>query len=262
MSNKTLVICGDSWFSTDNRYYGQSFGEVLATRHNLQLESLARSGCSNFTISLQVDKAIEMNPDFIIVGCTDWARVELPIDQQSNLLKDFLSHIKWPIKSQEVVAYRKSRGLLNIKYSHSQYELSAQYSQPAEETIISESINNLIWHNRYNLSDETIQALEQYILHIYDSGVKQQMDCWIMSEAARRLLNSGIPFLIYTEPLFNHDFIENIDWLDKKYRVMYYDFSIEAYPIGTSLFHLTPEHAYQFAEQWEQRLITEGFLNG
>ena len=173
MNKKTLVICGDSWFSTDNRYHGQSFGEVLSTRHDLQLESLARSGCSNFTISLQIDKAIEMNPDFIIVGCTDWARVELPINQQSSLLKDFLSYVKWPLKSQEVVACRKSRGLLNIKYSHSQYELSSEYSQPEEETIISESINNIIWRNRYNLDIETVQALEQYILHIYDSGVKR-----------------------------------------------------------------------------------------
>ena len=137
MSKKTLAICGGSYFTTDSHYPGQSFGEILATKHNLQLESLARSGCSNFTIALQIDKAIELNPEFIIVGCTDWARIELPIVHQGNLLKNFLNWAGWPSKSQEIAVYDKIKGLLNIKYSDSVHELSSQYSQPAEETIIS-----------------------------------------------------------------------------------------------------------------------------
>lgn len=262
MSKKTLAICGGSYFTTDSHYPGQSFGEILATKHNLQLESLARSGCSNFTIALQIDKAIELNPEFIIVGCTDWARIELPIVHQGNLLKNFLNWAGWPSKSQEIAVYDKIKGLLNIKYSDSVHELSSQYSQPAEETIISESINNMLWSNRYNLDASTLQAIEQYILHIYDSGVKQQTDCWIISDAARRLVQSRIPFLLYTEPLFNHDFIENIKWLDKKYRVMYDEFSYYNYSHGSALFHLTPEDSLDFAQHWEQRLIKEGFLNG
>ena len=262
MNKKTLAICGDSWFTTDSRYPGQSFGEILATKHNLKIESLARGGCSNFTISLQADKAINLNPNFIIVGCTDWARIELPIQQHSNWLKDFLSWVDWPFKSQEVASFSKDKGLLNIKYSHAQYEQSSQYSQIEQETIISESINNILWTNRYNLDATTLTALEQYILHIYDSGVKQQIDCWIISDVARRLLNSGIPFLLYTEPLFNHDFIENIQWVDKKYCVMSNDFSYYDYPTGPAQFHLNYKGSCQFAHNWEQRLIKEGLLNG
>ena len=148
MNKTTLVICGDSWFTTDNRYPGQSFGEILANKHNLHLESLARAGCSNFTIALQIDKAIELDPDFIIVGCTDWARIELPLVHQDGLIKNFLNLTN---KSQET-AYSKDRGLLNIKYSDAVYELSAQYSRPDKETIISETISTLLWKNKNNLT--------------------------------------------------------------------------------------------------------------
>lgn len=262
MNKKTLTICGDSWFSTDRNYPGQSFGEILSKKHNLHLESLARSGCSNFTIALQVDKAIELKSDFIIVGCTDWARIELPLVQQYGLLKNFLNWSKWPTKSQEIALYNKDKGLLNIKYSDCIHEISAQYSRPDDETIISESINNLVWSNRHDLDTTILQALEQYILHIYDSGVKQQTDCWIISDAARRLVESGIPFLIYIEPLFNHDFIQNIEWLDKKYQVMYNDFSYYTYAIGPARFHLSHNDSIKFAQHWEKRLIKEEFLHG
>lgn len=263
MNKKTLAICGDSWFSTDLRQYGNSFGEIIASKYDLQLENLARTGCSNFGISLQVDKAIQMNPDFIIVGCTGWDRMELPIKKQTGFIKQFLNFIDWPSNARSIAAYNKDRGLLNVKYSHDTVEMSSNYSQPNEETIICESINNIVWTNRYNIDSETLSALEQYLVHIYDSGVKQQIDCWIISDAVRRLFASGIPFLVYTEPLYNHDFISDIQWVDPKYRVMYNDFSYYTYPMEDfPVYHLTADNSKDFAAKWEARLIKEGFLNG
>ena len=82
-----MAICGDSWFSKDLHHQNESFGEILSIKHNLNLLSLARGGCSNFSIALQVDQAIQMNPDFILVGCTDPNRIELPI-QKNNFLEN------------------------------------------------------------------------------------------------------------------------------------------------------------------------------
>jgi hypothetical protein len=260
-NKKMLAICGDSWFSTDTAYPGQSFGEILADKHNLTLESLARCGCSNFGIALQINKAIELRPDFIIVGCTSWDRIEIPMIPQSNFLKDFLNWSGWPKKSQSCSAYIRDIGLLNVKYSHAIKELSSQYSQSDKETIICESINNLLWSSNQHLSTEVREALEKYILNIYDSGIKQQNDCWTMSDAARRLVGSKIPFLVYVEPLFNHDFIDDIAWLDLKYKIMYNDFSFNQYKIGPTNFHLDFADSLQFAQQWENRLFIEGFLD-
>jgi len=262
MDKKTLVVCGDSWFSTDSKYPGQSFGEILANRHNLDLWSLARTGCSNFGIALQINKAIELRPNFIIVGCTSHDRMDIPLTKDTNFIKKFFDLGSWSQAEQSICSYNRDRGLLNVKYSHTIREMSSQYSNPEFESIISESINNLLWLNksRYNLNSEIIESLKQYMLHLYDSGIKQQIDCWIMSEAARRLVESKIPFLLYIEPLFNHDFIDDISWLDSKYKVMYTDFSFCSYKTGRPLFHMDVKDSILFADQWEQRLRNEGFL--
>lgn len=259
---KNFVVCGDSWFSTDSDYAGCSFGEVIAEKYDLELISLARGGCSNFAIGLQVNRAIELRPDFVIVGCTTWDRIEIPNTVPDTTDRSFMNWFDWPRRAESTGQYQQSQGLLNIRYSHAANELSSVYSQPALETVISESINNLIWENRYALDDDVIEALKQYILHIYDSNIKQQIDCWCMSDAARRLLASGIPFLFYVEPLFNHDFIDDITWLDPKYLVKYSDFSYNKYQHGPAVFHLSPEDARDFAGHWEQRLIREGLISG
>lgn len=260
---KTLIICGDSWFSTDIRYKGCSFGERLSARHNLAVENFARGGCSNFAVALQIDRAIQMRPDFIIAGCTTWDRVDLPIMESSNSLKEFLSWLDFDEHAPDQCRFLKQNGLLNIKYSHAANEESAQYSQPALETVVSESINNLIWNGRYDLDPGILAALKSYIKYLYDSGIKQQIDCWIMSDAARRLQASGIPFLLYVEPLFNRDYFDDITWLDSRYLVTYNDFSYNQYDNSfPAVFHLSPADAENFSRCWQARLMKEGFLHG
>jgi hypothetical protein len=262
MNKKTLVICGDSWFTTDSDYPDQSFSEILAIRHNLQLENLARSGCSNFGIALQINKAIELRPDFIIVGCTTHDRIDIPMIKDTNIIKKFFNWESWSQAEQSIGSYDRDRGLLNVKYSHATKESSSQYSNPEFESIISESINNLLWRkSRYGLNSDITESLKQYMLHLYDSNIKQQIDCWIMSEAARRLVESKIPFLLYIEPLFHHDFIDDISWLDPKYKVMHSDFSFNQYTIGRPIFHIDYEDSISFANNWEHRLRIEGFLD-
>jgi hypothetical protein len=253
-----LTICGDSWFSTDTTYPGCSFSEILCNKHNLQLKSLARAAISNFGIALQVDKAIQMNSDFIIVGCTTWDRIELPSKPKSAKLFDWKTGPTDPTTDTQ---YDPNLGLLNVIYSRNFTELSGQHANTDHETIISETILSLHMNrHKYHLDDTFFDSLKHYMTHIYDSGIKQQIDCWIMSEAARRLQQSKIPFLLYCEPLFTHDFIQNIQWLDKKYRVMYNDFGYYQYRLFESNFHLSLEDSENFAQHWENRLKTEGFL--
>ena len=260
LSKKTLTVCGDSWFSTDERYPNQSFGEILADRHNLELINLARSGCSNFAIALQVDTAINMRPDFIIVGCTSHDRIEIPIIKKLSVVKKILKWIPWSGVGLTNAAYEKKHGLLNVQYSHNIPDLSRQYSNPEFESIISDTIGSLLFNKDCQISTGRTDALKKYLVFLYDSGIKQQIDCWVMSDVARRLIESKIPFLFYVEPLFNHDFIADIDWLDSRYKIMYTDFSYYQYQQGPATFHLKLTESESFANHWEQRLIIEGIL--
>ena len=80
-----VAVCGDSWFAADVDEPGNSFGEVMCSRNNWSLRSLARGGCSNFAIALQVDKAIELDCDFVVLGTTTPDRSEFPIINEKNI---------------------------------------------------------------------------------------------------------------------------------------------------------------------------------
>jgi len=260
-NNKTLAICGDSWFSKDLHHQNESFGEILSIKHNLNLLSLARGGCSNFSIALQVDQAIQMNPDFILVGCTDPNRIELPI-QKNNFLENIKEYFNW--NANQTSAYDKLKILSNVKYTRHN-SLNIQYEWLKDPTIISESINNLMFHGAnsklYNeLTDQHINALRLYMVYLYDSGIKQQYDCWVISDAVRRLYKSKIPFIIYVEPLFNHEFIMDCDWIESKNKIMFNEFSYHSVPNGNRYFHTSTEGAIMFANYIEKRLKEINFL--
>jgi hypothetical protein len=232
---KTLAICGDSWFSTDPKYPEQSFSELLSKRNNWNLISLARGGCSNFTIALQINKAIELGADFILCTATTHDRIELPIPP---------------------FIFDPDRGLANIKYQPHP-DLSSQHEFLVEPTVISESINNLTRPNLYNIPTEQASALMQYVTYLYDDQVKRQMDSWIISDACRRLVKSGIPFLIYTEALYFGSLAKDIGWISNKNRIDFNDFSI--YNLGTTedtRFHYKLKDSPVIADYIQQRINT------
>lgn len=230
---KKLAVCGDSWFSSDINHKGKSFGEILSANLGWEFLSLARGGCSNFAISLQVDKAIEVNADFIIVGATTPDRIDIPIINKKNIsiwhkLKQYFNWDDWSYYQPEI--YQKNRGISNIWHKH-RNDLSNHNTWIDDPLIISESLNNLVFTNPYALDSEILDALKSYMLNLYDSGIKRQTDCWIMSDACHRLLRSRIPFLFYIEPLFDPGdhwqtgFKVDIGWLEKKNLVEPWEFS-------------------------------------
>jgi hypothetical protein len=221
---KTLAVCGDSWFCSDIKFPGRSFGEILANKKQWNFLSLARGGCSNFAIALQIDKAIELSADFIIVGTTSADRIEVPImsDKTKSIwakAKSVFTHQDWFTAQPSI--YDKSRGLANIQYSPHP-DLSSNHSFLVDPTIISESLNNLAFQSAnsklYNLTDEQIQALKFYMLNLYDFKLKQQIDSWIISDACRRLLSEKIPFLIFTDGL--GEYRTDLSWIPTENTIM------------------------------------------
>ena len=254
---KTLAVCGDSWWSADLNYSGKSFSEILCSKNNWELLSLARNGCSNFAIGLQVDKAIELNADFVIIGSTTPDRAEFPIinDQTISIwqrLKDAFTWQSWFDTQPDV--FVKSRGISNVLHTNS---LSSTYPWIDQPTIISESLNNLAFWQDTIMVPEQVAALREYMLNLYDSGIKRQYDSWIISDACRRLEKNKIPFLIYTAKLYSNEFYKDIDWVAENSVIKPKDFFLEnELPWSSDTgFHYCPETGGTiFADYIEKRM--------
>jgi hypothetical protein len=85
-----LYIAGDSFASlANNQPVGNSWSEILANDLGLDLINVARPGCSNFSIALQIEWIIDrITPDdFLIVLLTDHYRktlVNLDVEKDDN----------------------------------------------------------------------------------------------------------------------------------------------------------------------------------
>lgn len=254
--NKVVAVCGDSWFSADLDLPGKSFGEVMCAKNNWQLLSLARGGCSNFAIRLQVDKAIELGADFVVIGTTTPDRGEFPIinTQNSSIWDKLKSSFNWKdwFTSQPEV-YVKARGISNVLHTNS---LSSMHPWIQDPTIISESLNNLMFVDNKKLTAEQLDSLRCYMLNLYDSGIKRQTDSWIISDACRRLEQAGIPYLIFIESLYQWDFSKDIEWVPEPNVVRPRDFSLWTnIPRGPALFHYDAEKGSTiFANYVESRI--------
>jgi len=249
-----LAICGDSWFTSDLNYPNQSFGEILSQRNQWELISLARGGCSNFAIALQINKAIELNADAVVIGATTADRIEIPIRSKNigiwNKLKDLFSWQYWFDNPPSV--YVRERGLSNIHYYYS--DLSSKHPFMVDPTVVSESMNNLAFgYNRGRLDQEQLDTLKLYMLNLYDNGIKKQVDSWIISDACRRLISAGIPFLIFLEGFENDT--TDFDWIPRENIVLVEQFQFGVLPRSDAQFHYCPDlGAPVFANYIESRL--------
>jgi hypothetical protein len=186
--NKVIAVCGDSWFSADPDFPGKSFGELVCAKNNWELLSLARGGCSNFTIALQVDKAIERQADFVILGTTTPDRGEFPIINAQNIsiwnkLKSSFTWKNWFTTQPEV--YVKARGISNMLHTNS---LSSTHNWISNPTIVSESFNNLVFHDHKKLTPEQIvNKFKDSTVIVFDvetTGIDPKLQYTIVTEIA------------------------------------------------------------------------------
>jgi hypothetical protein len=264
---KKLAICGDSWFTSDLSYPGKSFGEVLANNYGYNLLSLARGGCSNFAINLQVKKAIELNSDVVIVGATTPDRIEIPIISSNlSLWENLKKSFDWQSWfNSQPNCYDIERGLSNIKY-FAEYDLSGKHDFLKEPTIISESLNNLaFWHREYEkqkiITEEQIESLKLYMLNLYDVEIKRQYDIWAINDACRQLTEKNIPFLLFIDHLFPNHLVyadaiaAEHKWIPKLNKIEIEDFTLFSYdPEQSARFHYSTESSKKIADYFQSRI--------
>jgi hypothetical protein len=196
-----LMIAGCSYSAVSNTHPGTSWSEVLAQQLGWDLENLARQGCSNGGIRIQIDEILRQHPDFAVITPTFWDRMEIPASA---------APFKWdsveaPIEIQDYLrdrtiknGYDRNDGINNINYGRNNYNMIC-------ETIYTLA-ENFPHQYRSGLISKTSQtAVRHYIDAIYDSNWKKQQDEWIIKEGIFELYHSGINFLFVPVLLWPFD---------------------------------------------------------
>jgi hypothetical protein len=193
---KKLVVCGDSYMASisHNINYsdngsGKHFTELLADKLGWEVITFARGGCSNQTIRLQIDEAIKLNPNYVIVSSTSPDRYEFPIN---DMTRD-----NYYDKNSDNY-YIDDDGLYNIHYTDFP-DKSAEHQKfnKIKANMFSDTLNN-IFNNTSScqqfLNKNEIKILEKWFDRFYESNWKKQQDGWILADGIRRLQDNNINF--------------------------------------------------------------------
>ena len=200
---KKLMVCGCSFSATSTieEYKGTSWSEVLADKLGWELQNVARQGCSNGGIRIQIDEVIRQRPDFAIITPTSYDRIEIPNFHKEKIsitnfnpfqpiVDLFLRPTDYEVYQDDKKSYFKEAGLDNINYGNNRSRL------------IIETMHSLCgdWGHAYRpnmpVPQEVQEALKMHLNHLYDARWKRQTDEWIIRDGLVQLRANNIPFLV------------------------------------------------------------------
>jgi hypothetical protein len=178
-----IVVCGDSYMTQDSRppAQGRHFSQLLEPH---EVINLSRGGMSNIGICFQLEQALLLKPNIIIIGTTDSGRIEIPS-----------GHGKFQVSDR----------LKNIVYTHVN-SVNTVYAGNETAPIISDTIPTIIGEEEdlkksYILSTEVRQAVKQYFSYMYHPEVKSLSDAWAIGYWVMLLEKNGIKVIIAREAL-------------------------------------------------------------
>ena len=158
-----IIVCGDSFMTKDVGCPGGHFSEQLSPH---EVINLARGGISNVGICFQLEQALNLNPDVVIVGVTDSGRMEVPTGQSN---------------------FNPMAGLRNIAYTHkASASCSSKYVGNRHAAIASDTIPTLIGEEcglgeLYDIPNAVRHAVKEYLTYIHVPELKQLTDSWMIS---------------------------------------------------------------------------------
>lgn len=204
------MIAGCSFSAPRKTPDGTSWSEQLADMLDWDLVNLARQGCSNGGVRIQIEEIRQQRPTFAIVTPTFWDRMEIPArsapydwkNQDTSCPPALQRHLQdRSIKN----GYDRQDGINNVNYGNNNYNMIC-------ETIFSlvENYNHPYRSGRIN--QVTQQALKYYIDCLYDSNWKKQQDEWIIKEGILQLYLDGINFIVSPDLLWPFDPDNSEQW--------------------------------------------------
>ena len=194
------MVCGCSFSAPSKTLPGTSYSEVLAEKLDWQLVNLARQGCSNGGIRVQIDEVIRQRPTFAIIAPTFHERMEIPASaapydwaiKPTNRNTPLQQHLQ---NTDILNGYDSSAGIDNVNYGNNPYRMIC-------ETIFSLCENYEHPYRSGKLDKDTQEAMRAYVNYLYDSNWKLQQDRWIIRDGIVQLYHSGIPFLLVANNLW------------------------------------------------------------
>jgi hypothetical protein len=207
-----LMVAGCSFSAVSKSLPGTSWSEVLAGKLGWDLENLARQGCSNGGIRLQIEEIRRQRPDFAIITPTFWDRMEIPARA---------APYDWSIKGggenpplerhlqdkHKNNGYNRADGINNVNYGNNNYNMIC-------ETIFSLAENYPHPYRSGKIDKQTQTAIRHWIDCIYDTHWKKQQDEWIIREGILQLYLDGIKFFVQPVLLWPHDIENKTLWRD------------------------------------------------
>jgi hypothetical protein len=209
---KKLMVAGCSFSAFSKQLPGTSWSEVLARRLDWDLVNLARQGCSNGGIRIQIDEIRRQRPDFAIVSPTFWDRMEIPA---SAAPYDWSQESGgWNPKLQQHLqnrtlknGYDRADGINNVNYGNNNYNMIC-------ETIFSLAEDHDHPYRSGRISKDSQKSIRQWINSIYDANWKKQQDEWIMVEGILQMYLDDIKFLVLPNLLWPFDPDNQTQWRD------------------------------------------------
>jgi hypothetical protein len=185
-----IMIAGCSYSAVSQTHPSSHWSEILSSRLGWDLINLARPGCSNGAIRLQIEKIRLQRPCFAIISPTFPDRIEIPANPRSieNEDENWYS-LQQHLRAQAPAGYCPALLYDNINIGQPTYRLIS-------ETIFSLAQNH---DNPYRskLHSDQRAALKYFISHLYDSAWKLQQDQWIITDGILKLWLDGIDFVLY-----------------------------------------------------------------
>jgi hypothetical protein len=200
---KHLMVAGCSYSAPSQSLPGTSWSEVLADRLGWRLTNLARQGCSNGGIRIQMEEIRRQRPDFVIVTPTFWDRMEIPVRganfEWSKQTQRDRNHLQEHLQNRALGnGYDRLAGILNVNYGN-------EPSNMICETIFTLADNGTHPYRLDLIPKETQTAMKYYIDQLYDSNWKKQQDEWIIVEGILQMYFDGLAFLIQPSLLWPWD---------------------------------------------------------
>jgi hypothetical protein len=182
---KKILVCGDSFNYNDPDYgdlhWTQKLKKMLP---DAEIINLSTPGCSNFLIHVQIDRAIGLQPDCVIVSFTNCLRGDFKLKmprKTNNLLDRFF----------KFGTDNKNADLLSFTYSGVDYVDKVDSART--------------------------RIIKEYVVECIDLDVERLRNYYIISNALSTLAEQNINFL-YSTGGFDHSAFMNNNEIGYKFQ--------------------------------------------
>jgi hypothetical protein len=199
-----LMVAGCSFSAVSKTLPGTAWSEVLAEKLGWDLVNLARQGCSNGGIRIQIDEIRRQQPDFAVINPTFWDRMEIPANSVPYNWNQKPSSGENPPLEQHLQnralgnGYRREDGIRNVNYGR-------EPSNMICETIFTLAENFDHPYRQGRITRQAQTGVRHWIDSIYDNAWKKQCDEWIMRDGITMMYLDGIKFIVCPNLLWPFD---------------------------------------------------------